>query len=525
MNLVPVLASLFVLLFLTTLVGWLVLYFRFGHSLEKRWANQVFHLLQDAENCIRSENRHLRELKKERDAKARSLHEEAFAAHLCEYSVDELDVYSGIGPVTVGKLRAAGFVNLARLHRAQIHVHGLGAKRLADIKNAIRNLLGKARSTFDDGNCRQAQVLADQLETLSTRYDRLEARASTRAHAAEEFIGSLGECVKYAREVTFWRWFRPISKEALVPSELIDASLPDLEAAMRTAEQRIAQSETAKRSSISTPRQTVPHVQAPKHAPASAPKSEPKTQNATALVLMELTIQFAFGVARKDAPITRTECELIRQHLRQRYSYDRALLNRAETLCVHYETTAIDFERCLGEINRHFTTGHRTALMEFAGQIVTVSGKEASRTTPFLLHLAQSLDVPPLALPQREPPASPPLAIASSPPAPLIAPPSKPAAPTKDECRNLLEIPAETPLSADLVRRQWNLLSERVDPEKVASMGPEFVKLAQAKLATLRQAAESLLEAMGEKLETQPSPPPVQDLRHNPDLDDVFGGM
>jgi uncharacterized tellurite resistance protein B-like protein len=517
MNLVPVLASLFVLLFLTALVGWFVLYIQFCRSVEKRWANQVLHLVQDAENCVRSENRQLLELKKERDAKADSLREEAFAAHLCAYSVEELDAYPGIGPVTIGKLRAAGFINLAKLHRAQIHVHGLGKKRLADIKNAIRGLLGKARNIFDDGNCRQARELAEQLETLSTRYDGLEAESRMRARAAEEFIDHLGESVKYARRVTFWRWFRPISKEAFVPSELIDASLPDLETAMRTAEQRFAQSETAKRSPLSTPRQTVPQRQAPKHAPASAPKSEPEKHEATPLMLMELTIQFAFGVARKDGPVTGTERELIRHHIRQRSSYDRALLNRAETLCVHFETTAIDFERCLAEINRHFTASHRTALMEFAGQIVAVSGKEASRTTPFLLQLAQSLDVPPLALPQREPP--------DSPLVPPVATPSKPAAPTKDECRSLLEIPAETPLSADLVRRQWNLLSERMDPEKVAAMGPEFVKLAQDKLATLRQAAESFLESMGEKLETKPSTPPIQDLRHNPDLDDVFGGM
>jgi hypothetical protein len=75
------------------------------------------------------------------------------------------------------------------------------------------------------------------------------------------------------------------------------------------------------------------------------------------------------------------------------------------------------------------------------------------------------------------------------------------------------------------VQRQWNLLSERLAPEKVASMGAEFVKLAQTMLAALRGAAESLLEAMGEQLETKPPTPPVQDLRHNPDLDDVFGGM
>ncbi len=501
MNLVPVLASLFVLLFLTALVGWLVLYSRFNHSVEKRWAAKVLQLLRDAENCIRLEKRQLRELKTEQDAKARSLREEAFAAHLREYAVEELEAYPGIGPGTVGKLRAAGFVNLAKLQRAKIRIHGLGAKRLADIQYAVRNLLGKAQNTFDTGNCRQDQNLAERLKTLSAQYDHLESKTRTRARAAEEFIGSLGESVKYARAVTFWRWLRPVSKEALVSAELLEASLPDLEAALRTAEQQIAPSETAK----STPASVKPVLESEK-------------RDEDRLAPMELTVQFAFGVARKDGPVTGTERELIRQSIRQRFSDNRALLNRAETLCAHYETAAIDLERCLGEITRKFTADHRTALMELAGQIVAVSNKETAGTTPFLLHLAQSLDVPPLALPQREQPASPPSA-------PPVAPSSEPAAPTKEECRSLLEIPVETPLSADLVRRQWNLLSQRLDPEKVASLGPEFVKLAQDKLAALRRAAESLLETIGEKLETQPAAPPVQDLRHNPDLDDVFGGM
>jgi hypothetical protein len=571
MNLAPVLTLLVLFLILAPLACWLVLYILFCNSVEKRWATQVIKLLHDAERCVRSENQELRALKTERDDKARALREEAFAAHLCHYPVDALEAYPGIGPGTVGKLRAAGFVSLAKLQRAKIHIHGLGAKRLADIQYAVRNLLGKAQHTLDSGDCRQAKALADQLKASSARYHRLEAKARIRARTAEEFIDRLGKTVDYARAVTFWRWFRPISNEAIIPPELMETSLPDLEAALRAAEQRLAQSETAKRSPMpandipvmpdSAPRQTVAHAQAQKSSPASAPKSEREMPDDTHLVLMELTIQFAFGVARKDGSLTWTAREVIRQDIRQRFSYNRALLNRAESLCAHYETAAINWERCLGEINRQFKVGHRTALMEFAGQIIAASGKEAAHTAPFLLRLAQDLGVPPLALPQPKSPASPlapakpppsppaagkptpsrkpdavrvaaapvgpspPLLMTTPPPAPPVTPPSMPAGPTKDECLSLLDIPAGAPLSADLVRRQWNLLSERLAPEKVASLGPEFVKLAEAKLAALRQGAESLLETMGEKLETKPATPPVQDLRHNPDLDDVFGGM
>ena len=110
-------------------------------------------------------------------------------------------------------------------------------------------------------------------------------------------------------------------------------------------------------------------------------------------------------------------------------------------------------------------------------------------------------------------------------PPPTLRPPALPTGPTREECLALLEISSSTSLSGGLVRRQWTLLSEPMAPEKAGRMGPEFLKVAEKQQAAVRQAAEILLELMGEKLEVMPSEPSPQDLRHNPDLDDVFGGM
>jgi hypothetical protein len=97
--------------------------------------------------------------------------------------------------------------------------------------------------------------------------------------------------------------------------------------------------------------------------------------------------------------------------------------------------------------------------------------------------------------------------------------------PTREDSLGVLEITPETPLSVDLVRRQWNLLCQRFDPDKVRSMGPEFIQLAESKLAAVRRAAESLLGPMGAELEPKPAVVPPEGLRDNPDLDDVFGRM
>jgi hypothetical protein len=133
---------------------------------------------------------------------------------------------------------------------------------------------------------------------------------------------------------------------------------------------------------------------------------------------------------------------------------------------------------------------------------------------------------PPIAKPP-EVPNSPPKP--SSPVPPHVTPgpqasppPNLPVKPLREQCLALLNIDLTTPVSGDLIRRQWNLLTKRCDLNKAATLGPKYVKMVDADLAALRKAAEFLLGPMGEKLEIEPQRPP-QDLRHNPDLDDVFG--
>ncbi len=548
-----VLLALFVLLALTALVSWLVLYIQFCHSVEKRWRNEVLGLLAEAKRQIDVENQQLRRLRSEQESEAHSLSESAYHSYLNGIGVEELEAYPGIGPATVGKLRAEGYVNLTRLRGARIHIHGLGEKRLADIGHAVDDLLRKAQKNFEAGECRPARTLREQLAHLPAKYDRSEVRARVRACAVEKVIERLREPVELARQVTFWRWFRPISTVALVPGDWLDAALPDLASALRSAEEQAAQTGTrrhrppVRESDPPTARPADPPCPAPGppaqargDAPSVRPSGESVMPDETHVLLMELTIQFILGVARADGPVTWTERELIRQHIRQRFGYNRALLNRAEAFSADYETAAIDWESCLAQINERFTAAHRVALLEFAGRIIEVSGERGTAASPFLQRLARRLGVQPPAPPLAQPVVAPkpstsptnskPVPQMPSPAAPLPppqvvaapAPPARPRAPapmaaatpkpsprpTRDECLALLEISANTSLSADLVRRQWNLLCERLAPEKVASMGVEVIKLVESKRAALRRAAERLLEQMGEHLEIKPPPRP-----------------
>jgi hypothetical protein len=87
----------------------------------------------------------------------------------------------------------------------------------------------------------------------------------------------------------------------------------------------------------------------------------------------------------------------------------------------------------------------------------------------------------------------------------------------------VLEIEPGVELSAELIRRRFALLTDKLDPAKATALGPEFARLADQKRAAVRAAAEALIAPFGVPLDPPAAPPPPADPRHNPDLDDVFG--
>jgi tellurite resistance protein len=254
------------------------------------------------------------------------------------------------------------------------------------------------------------------------------------------------------------------------------------------------------------------------------------------LARLEVTIEFAYVVARADGRIARKEKEIIEQYIRNQFGNDPALLNRTRAFCAHYESAAIDVEKSLQWITNLFTEDERRQLLEFAGEIADAAGPRNQREVEFLEKVSSKLGIrtapqqatkpqnlserrPETAHSSPEPVSDQPEAISAS----LIreAKPGGPA--TLAERLAVLEIDAAVPLSAELVRRQFNLLSQRYAPDKFAAMGSEFVAVAENKRAALLAAASALLEQWGETLETVSSPSQPPELRHNPDMDAILG--
>ncbi|HZU36736.1 MAG TPA: TerB family tellurite resistance protein, partial [Gemmataceae bacterium] len=236
------------------------------------------------------------------------------------------------------------------------------------------------------------------------------------------------------------------------------------------------------------------------HARPAAPPQQPPPVDRR-LTIMELTAKLAFAIIRAEGTINSSARAAIDTQMDSYYGYDPVLLNRARAFCTYYTTAAIDVGQCIEQIRHAFDPAQRVELIRFAAELAATAGNE--KATALLDRAARQLEVP---LPAKT-------ATPSTPPA------SK--APTREDHLAALEISSSTPLSAELIRRQYHLLTDRFQPDKVQHMGPEFVALAESKRTAAQAAALALLEPLGEPLE--PATPPPQELRHNPDLDDVFG--
>lgn len=541
----------------------------YWRSPEKRWRDRVLCAYQTAQRQVHAGQAELQRLSKAYRDEKESLSQKAFERLLASISLNELEAFPGIGPATIGRLKNAGYNNLARLRNARIRIHGLGQRRLADVYGAMLQLIRQAESRFQAGAEPESQRLAAQLQKLESRYAESESRAKAASKAATEVVLQLELSVAIARQVTFWNYFWK-DAHVVVPPELLHGAIPDVRAVLRSAEHRASKPseahETASKprpksnsskvvsiASAAPAADTIPVARPaagvkPPTSPTSVPEwakvegsaatvpadrrasflrtgaaptanesPQPPARSDPAGDLLEATLEFAFAIARTDGSISHKERTFIDEQLQRRYSHDAALYNRAKAWSAHYETGAIDIGRCLERVKECFEPAERARLLEFACQLAQASGPMNQREIRLLERVSREWGVP------WKPPAI--ASVAASEPtesAPALTAAGSEIA-SDLEARALLEIEASARLSADLIRRQYNLLASRLAPEKVESLGLEFVAVAQSKRQAIRAAAESLMQPFGEPLDLPARSPELAELRHNPDLDAMFG--
>src|SRR5947207_10443506 len=200
--------SLVVLFILYVVVHARILYRRFLRSPEKRWRDDVLRAMDAAHDRAVAEHEEMRRAGVEHEADDQAVRDHAFHSFLASISVTELDSYPGIGPVTIGKLRDAGYKNLAALHESAIEIDGLGQKRLADVTHAVRDLVKQARSRFDAGACRQAQDLVIQLEVARASRREQGFHAQARHLAALKVMQELEARAQFAARIDTGSYLR-----------------------------------------------------------------------------------------------------------------------------------------------------------------------------------------------------------------------------------------------------------------------------------------------------------------------------
>ncbi len=463
------------------------LYWRFRRSPADRWALRLGHHVSEL-------NRRRRELLDPTDrGDLRRLADELFRRHLRSVSVVELARFPGIGPGTVEKVSTTAGTTLADVTNFPFErLPGIGPVKAGDLVRAVGSLVKEARARFDAGACPEAQEYRHRVAEL-TAGDRERALAREREVAAIDaaLVESVA-LVDLARQVTFANFLlrrpvagltdevlvRPFPEPKVLPAPVVEPVPPPAPAPA-----------------------AAPSVAAPVAAPfVLPPTTDPR------LGKLRAVVRFGLLVAKADGRIAQAERKALRKYLDEHFGHDPVLVRHIDPLMEATEKEPLDEAAILAAL-QDATSDERKGLLALAERLADTSGERNQREKEVLARIAQAWGEQP------PPPSSEP---------PPVAKPGRSPAPSPSPLA-VLELPADAELSVELIRRRYALLSDRLDPTKAAALGPEFAAMAERKRAELRGAAEALIAPFGVPLDPPPAPPPPADIRHNPDLDDLFG--
>ncbi|QEL15533.1 tellurite resistance TerB family protein [Limnoglobus roseus] len=448
-----------------------------------------------------------------------------FGEHLASIPAAAVQQFTGIGPGTVDRLRSAGLRTLADLIDYPFHnLAGFGPSRTADVKSAVKELLAEARHRFDASDCPKGREFQQYLQRAEQHEQTETAARNAKLAALSADLDALKPHAQVAQTIT-WAHFLQHGDEPIELPEVPAAPVATISPlAVTPVPPPIPVPVNVPLAAKPTP---VGPLAPPRVPPPAIPKTAPKPVDLFAQALgssgvahqpgsehselLKLRTLAGFGlmIAKADGRIAKAERVAVREFLASLFSHDAVLARHIDPM-IEVTEKSIPLEAvALANVIRQTTPTEQKALYLAAVKIADASGKRNRQENELLDRLAVGLGVETL-----PPPKSP----ASEPIKPLA--PSPVAAP---DSRRVLEIEAGVDLSAELIRRRFTLLFERADPAKAAAIGPEFATMAEKKRTDLRAAAESLIAPFGVPLDPPAAPPPPSDIRHNPDLDDIFG--
>lgn len=473
----------------------LVAFYRFTRSPEFRWRQQVAaRFIQLV--AQRSAAEYTFDLL-DADVEALSELKIAFARTSLQVSVEALARYPGIGPMTITRLREANFNTVADVVGVKLaSVPNLARPQQSALHQALEKMQREALARVASMNNPEAMRLAAEIEQQTRGQQEQRLAAEKQEALAEAGLVAINMKLRLAEQIRFTNFLmgtRPAGLSDAVMAEPILAVAAPLQVA----------------TPISTPSGPPPATTTAPDMKSPAPPTE-----LPSLTRFRVAARFGYAVAKADGRTAAGEKRQIRVFLERRYATAAYLITKLNQLIAEVEKDIPSLEVSLAEVRATIPKENWPELHQFALSIGDASGERNARKRDVNARVAAALEMT-SAAPTPTPA-----------PTPTVIPVSAPRSttpPTDAECRQRLEIAPEVTLNADLLRRQYRLLSERYDPAKFAAHGADFVQLATRTRTAIEQAALQLLKPYNEPLEP-PTPPPPADLRHNPDLDDFFGG-
>ncbi len=464
------------------------LYVRYAITPEARWKRRLARAVAAADRQRRDatlEGKRLQSQWNDDLAKRRAAVIDQLSAAT---DVSALAEYPGIGDATVARLRDAGFRNVYDVRRADLHlVNGLGAARLRDLMAAVQRLsqtMAARATNHADPVVRQNAAAWEAQDKQTERRIDAQKAAAAQAGRALDWLHASRET---AGRVTFWRHVFHVGFSRLTPEQLAQPFEPP--AALPPAP--------------------------PAEAKPVSPES-PVAQAATADVppppteVLRAVARLGLAVAKADGRVAVSERKQLALFLERRFAITPDEKAAVPALAATEATEIPTVTEALAAVKLLVRPARYSDLYQLACAVADAAGERNAREIAVLAEVKAALTPP-----DAEGPQSMIRSAASS----VILP-----VPMTDQlARDTLGIDAGVPLSAELIRRQYRLLSERYGDTRFSGTDAEFARLAESKRKSLLRAAEWLIKAFGEPLEAPTATKPPPDDRHNPDLDAVFG--
>lgn len=511
-----------------TLAG---LYLRYTLTPQHAWRQRVMAIVNRALAESRESARRISTIESDR-ARARAeltnrLKDRVFQS----MSVDLLKDYPGIGDATVQRLRDAGLQNIAEVRRKNLQwIEGFGPARIRDLTAAIRNLEAFAANRAADP---KDPLVIGERATLEEE-DRLAAQKIDEARAqgrfAEDVLKQFSRQRELADRINLLNHLVPGAFPKLTPEQLAETfeyprfqppvAPPPMEKPKPlppTTPPAIEQP-SAPEPTPSKPPEPPVVVERPKAVPTPVPVPAPVPEippaPPTPLESLKAVADLGLAMAKADGRVAASERKQLGLFLERRFAPTPELKAAVPGLIGTQPSDILSLSESLWEVKRIVSPRQFADVYLMACSIADAAGDRNAREAACLAEIRETLGI-------NEATGQPSVA-----PAPSVTPVKLGEETELNEslARQTLEIGEGITLSADLVRRQFRLLTERYEHGRFAATDAEFARLAETKRKAVLAAAEYLMKPFNEPLQAPDQPKTPADDRHNPDLDAVFGG-